>query len=103
MLLNLCSKLLDGQYGDLRPVDLFEDIEMGIVGDDVFGIGSNGAIDKFVVVDILFYQAEMDIRLLELRRMQTGNGFHHVVGDFLGGLRGKDFLILNQNLGVDTK
>mgnify|MGYP003298411429 CR=1 FL=1 len=28
MLLNLCSKLLDGQYGDLLPVYLFEAVEV---------------------------------------------------------------------------
>ena len=45
----------------------------------------------------------MDIGFLELSRMQTGNGFHHVVGNLLGGLRGKYFLVFNQNLCVDAK
>ena len=103
MTLYLRSKLLYDQDGDLRPINLFEDIEMSVVGNNILGVGSNGAVDKFVVVDVLFYQAEMDIGLLKMGGVQSGNGFHHVVSYLLGGLRGKDFLVLNQNLGVDTK
>lgn len=30
----LRGKFLDGEDGDLRPVDLFQDVEVGVVGDD---------------------------------------------------------------------
>ena len=45
----------------------------------------------------------MDIGLLKMGGMQPGDGFHHVVGNFLGGLRCKDFFVFNQYLCVDTK
>ena len=47
---------------DLGPVNLFEDVEVGVVGDDVLGIGGDSAIDELIVVDILLYQFEMELR-----------------------------------------
>lgn len=76
---------------------------MTVVGDDVFCVGGNGTVDKLVVIDILLYQAKVDIGLLEMGGVQPGDGFHHVMGNLLGGLCCEDFFVLNQYLGVDTK
>lgn len=76
---------------------------MTIVGDDVLGISGNCTVNKLVVVDILLYQAKMDVGLLEFRSMQAGDGFHDVVGNLLGGLLCKNLLVLNQYLGINTQ
>ena len=68
-MLYLRCKLFDIQYQDFWPVYLFENVEMAIICDDVLGIGSYGAVNKLVVIDILLYQSEMDISLLELGGM----------------------------------
>lgn len=99
----LRGELLDGEDGDLRPVDLFQNVEMGVVGDNVLGIGGDGAVDEFVVVDVLLDEAEVDVGLLKLGGVQPGYGFHHVVGYLLGRLRCEYFLVFNQYLGVDTQ
>lgn len=39
-------------------VDFVENLKMGIVGNNVFRIAADGAIDKFVVVGIGFYKIE---------------------------------------------
>ena len=76
---------------------------MAVVSDDVLSIGGNGAVNKLIVIDILLYQAEMDIGLLKVGGMQTSDGFHHIMGNLLGGLCSKNFLILNQYLRIDTQ
>jgi len=60
--LQLCGEFLDGEDGDLWPINLFEDVEVDVVGDDVLGIGGDSAIDELIVVDILLYQFEMELR-----------------------------------------
>lgn len=56
------GELTDCKNTDLGPINLFEDVEVDVVGDDVFGIGGDSAIDELIVVDILFYQFEMELR-----------------------------------------
>ena len=68
---------------------------MAVVGYNILGIGGNCTIHELVIVHILLYQSKMDIGILELCGMQTGNGFHHVVCNLFGCLRGEDYLILN--------
>ncbi len=46
---------------DFRPIYFFEDVEMGVVGDDVLSIGCDSTLNKFVVVNIRFYKAKMEI------------------------------------------
>ena len=70
--LQLCGEFTYCKNTDLGPVYLFEDVEVGVVGDDVLGIGGDSAIDELIVVDILLYQPEMDICLLKFRCVQPG-------------------------------
>ena len=46
--LQLCGEFTYCKNTDLGPVYLFEDVEMGVVGDDVLGIGGDSAIDELV-------------------------------------------------------
>ena len=46
------GKLLDGNDREFRPVYLLEDVEVGVVGDDVLGIGGHGAVNKLIVVGV---------------------------------------------------
>lgn len=101
--LQLCSEFTYCKNTDLGPINLFEDVEVGVVGDDVLGIGGDSAIDELIVVDILLYQPEMDICLLKSRCVQPGYGLHHIVSYLLGGLLRKNFFVFNQYVGVDAK
>ena len=76
---------------------------MAVISNNVLGIGGNCAVDKLIVIHILLNQSKMDIGLLKLGRMEASDSFHHVVGNLLGSLRHKDFLVFNQYLGIDTK
>ena len=51
-LLQLFYKLLDGDDRQLRPINLLEDIEMSIVGHNVFGIGCYSAINELIIISI---------------------------------------------------
>lgn len=51
---------------DLGEIDLSEYVEMTVVGDYIFGIGANGAVDKFVVVGVGNYQIEAVRRIDKL-------------------------------------
>ena len=101
--LQLCGEFTYCKNTDLGPINLFEDVEVGVVGDDVLGIGGDSAIDELIVVDVLFYQPEMDVGLLEMGSVQPSYGFHDVVSYLLGGLLRKDFFVFNQYIGVDAK
>ena len=101
-LLYLCHKFLYGEYCHLWPVYFFENFEMGVVGNNVFSIGGDSTVYKLVVVYILLDESEMKISLLKLCGMQSGDGFHNVVGNLLAGLLRKDFLVLNQYFGIDA-
>ena len=96
-------KILEGYDCELRPINLLEDVEMGIVGDDVFGIGCHGTIHELIVVWVGFYQSEVDIDFLKLGGVQPSNGLYHVVGNLQGGLLGEYFLILVQYVGIDAQ
>lgn len=39
---------------------------MGIIGDYILGISCNRAIYKFIIINILFYQPEMNIDILKI-------------------------------------
>ena len=53
--LYLRSELLDGENSDFRPVNILQDVEVGVVGDNVLGIGGDSAVDKLIVINILLY------------------------------------------------
>ena len=101
-LLYLRRKFLYGKYCHLWPVYLFEDFKMGVVGNNVFGIGGDSTVYKLVVVYILLDESEMNISLLKLCGMQSGDGFHDVVSNLFGGLLRKDFFVFNQYFGIDA-
>ena len=61
---NLLRKLFDCNDRYFRPINLFENVEMRIIGNYVFGIRSNRTIYKFVIINILLYQPEMNIDFL---------------------------------------
>ena len=75
---------------------------MRVVGNNILGIGGNGAVDKLIVVNILLNQTKMNIGLLKQRGMQPGDGFHYIVCYFFSSLFRKYFFVLNQYLSVDT-
>ena len=49
---------------DLRPIYILQDLEMFVVGNNVFCIGSHGTIHKLIIICILSYQPEVDIGFL---------------------------------------
>ena len=100
---NSFVKLLDGNDCEFGPIYLFEDIEMGIVGDDVLGIGCHGTVHEFIVVGVGFYQSEVNIDFLKLGGVQSGNCFYNVVSNLRGGLLGEDFLVLVKYVGIDAQ
>ena len=51
-LLQLLCKFFDGSDSQLRPVNLLEDVEMSIVGHNVFGIGCYSTINKLIIISI---------------------------------------------------
>ena len=102
-LLQLLCKLLDGDDVQLRPVNALEDVEMSVVGHDVFCIGSNGTINKLVIVGICLYQPEVVIDFQKLRGMKPCDGLNHVAGNLGIGLLADDFLVLTQNVGVHAQ
>ena len=90
----LLGKFLDGYDREFRPVNVLKDVEVGVVGDDVLGIGSHGTVNKLVIVGIGLNQSEVDIGFLKLGGVEAGDGLDHVVSYLRGGLLGKDFLVL---------
>ena len=82
---------------------MFEDVEVRVVGDNVFSIGSNSTINELVVIRIGLNQTEVDVDLLKLCGVQSGDSLYDVVGNLRVGLRGKNFLVLVQYVGVHAK
>lgn len=44
--IQLLGEFLEGNDGELWPVDVLKDVEVRIVGDDLLGIGSNGTVTR---------------------------------------------------------
>ena len=98
--LQLLGKLLDGDDFQFRPVNVFENVEVSVVGHDIFCIGCYGAINKLVVVGISLYQPEMVIDFHELRCVKSGNGLNHVAGNLGVGFLTDDFLVFAQDVSI---
>ena len=47
------------------PGDFLKNIEMSVVGDNVFSIGCYSTIHEFVIIYIAFYEVKMNIHLLD--------------------------------------
>ena len=52
------NKLLDALHINEGKINPFQDMEMGIVGDNEFGVSTDCAIDEFVVIGVGFNQVE---------------------------------------------
>ena len=46
------------------PGDFLKNIEMSVVGDNIFSIGCYGTIHEFIIIYIAFYKVKMNIHLL---------------------------------------
>ena len=103
VVIQLLGKFLDGYDREFRPVNVLKDVEVGVVGDDVLGIGSHGAVNKLVVVGIGLNQSEVDIDFLKLGSVEAGNRLDHVVSNLRGGLLSEDFLVLVEYVGVHAQ
>lgn len=101
--IQLLGKFLDGYDHEFRPVNVLKDVEVGVVGDDVLGIGSHGTVHELVVVGIDLNQSEVDIDLLIDGGVEASDGLDHVVGYLAGGFPSEDFLVLIEYLGVHAQ
>ena len=68
-------------YEYFGPIDIFQNPEMAIIGNYVFCICCNSAIDKLIIVNILLNEFEVDINLLEQCCRQAGYNFNDIVGN----------------------
>ena len=89
----LFGKILDGDHKDFRPINFFQDVEMGVVGDDVHCVGGNGTVDKLVVIKVLLDKAKMVIGILKQSGVEPGDGLDNIVSNLLCGLSGQYLLV----------
>ena len=75
----------------MRKRCLFQYIKMMVLGDNIFCPGSNGAVHKFIVVGVGFYQFESEMRV-DISNIRSrhdeichrfGSTFADVAGDYL--------------------
>ncbi len=57
----------------------FQNTEMGIFTNDVICTGYNGTIYKLIVVRVLLYQSETEMRVIHPGIWTTGNGIHYIM------------------------
>ena len=65
MYLDLIKEFIDCNHTNFRPRYFFQYLEVSVVGDDVFGIGSNGTINKLIVINIFCNKVKMHIYILK--------------------------------------
>ena len=53
---------IDNVY--FEPGDFLKNIEMSVVGDNIFSIGCYGTINEYIIIYIAFYKVKMNIHLL---------------------------------------
>lgn len=55
---------MDLEYSNFWPINVLQHLEVLVVGNDIFCIGSHSTVYKLVVIGILGNQTEMDIDFL---------------------------------------
>ena len=63
--------------------NLFENIKMAVIRNNVGRIGGKGAIDKLVIVMICSNKAQMELRVNKLNELAFDNGVDYVVRTIL--------------------
>lgn len=76
---------------------------MCIIGNDIFCIGSNGAIDKFIVISILFYQPKVNVYLLVYCGVQSCYCFNNIVSNLSRHFLRKDLFIFMHDFRIYAK
>ena len=76
---------------------------MSIIGNDIFCIGSNAAIDKFIVISILFYQPKVNVYFLVYCGVQSCYCFNNIVSNLSRHSLRKDFFIFMQDFRIYAK
>ena len=64
-LTNLLHKILNRKDYNFGPIYVFQDTEMSIIGNNIFGTSSNCTIYELVIIVVFFYQPKMNIDFLK--------------------------------------
>ena len=73
---------------------------MSIIGNDIFCIGRNGAIDKLIIISILFYQSKVNVYFLVYCGVQSCYCFNNTVSYLSRHSLRKDFFIFMQDFRI---
>ena len=76
---------------------------MGIFTNDIISTSYNGTIYKFIVVRILLYQSETEMRVKHPGVWTTGNGIHYIMSYGSIGNPFQNLCILVQYIIAHTK
>ena len=88
----------------MREWNLLEAVEVAVLGDDVVGSSSDGAINELVIILVnVRKQMEAEVGLAVNGLRVAGDGVDHVVRHLGRGLHGEDFLVLAQYLVADAQ
>jgi hypothetical protein len=77
---------------------MLENIEVCIIGYNVFGIDGYGAVNKLIVIKISLYQSEMVVHLLKDGSIKSYDGFDNVASNLSCGLLAQNLLVLVENI-----
>ncbi len=77
---------------------MLENIEVRIVGYNVFRIDGYSAVNKLVIIRISLYQSEMVVHLLKDGGIKSYDGFDNVTSNLSCGLLAQNLLVLVENI-----
>ena len=82
---------------------MLEDIEVGVIGYNIFSIDGYGAIYELVVVRICLNQSEVVVNTLKNGSVQSYDSLDYIASYLSCGLLDQNLLIFIENIRVDTQ
>ena len=103
LFLYLFYKFSNGYYIDLWPRDVFQRIEMFVIGYNKLCIGSYRAINKLVIIHIGRQQLKMYVCILHYRCWQIGNSINYITGNICRTFLCQNLFVFLQNICINAQ
>ena len=82
--------------------EVFQDIEVGVIGNDIGGVGSKSTINEFVVIGVGSDGMEFEVRVYEFHVIALDNSPDYILGNGRRSLL-SNYLLIFLRISLDTQ